>query len=242
MKIQSESRRDQEAAAAPGQQLLVWDLPVRVFHWLIVLCFAGAWLTSEGEEWRLVHVTLGYTMAILVAFRILWGFVGTRYARFSSFVRGPSCVARYVGALLRGRPQHYTGHNPAGAVAIVAMLGLAAAVVVSGWATYATAAGEAFEEVHEAIASVMLAVVGVHIAGVLAASWLHRENLVRSMITGRKPAAPGAGITRPRRAVAGLLAAAILAFWWQQWENGTAADAVNGSPAARHAQQRGDHD
>lgn len=239
MKTESEPRRDQHAA--PGQQVLVWDLPVRVFHWLIVLCFAGAWLTSESEQWRLLHVTLGYTMGILVAFRLVWGVVGTRYARFANFVRGPSSVASYLGSLLRGQPRHYIGHNPAGAVAILALLGLAAAVVASGWATYSEVGGEAFEEVHEAVASVMLAVVGVHIAGVLAGSWLHRENLVRSMITGRKAAAPDSGISRPRRAVAGLLIAGLLAFWWLQWENAPAANA-DGSPPARHGQHHGDDD
>ena len=81
-------------------------------------------------------MTLGYTMAGLVAFRIVWGLVGTRHARFSSFVRGPAAVARYVGAMLRGQPEHHTGHNPAGALAIVALLGLTLAVTASGWATF----------------------------------------------------------------------------------------------------------
>ena len=94
---------------------LVWDLPVRLFHWLLVLCFAGAWLTAESEHWRLVHVTLGYTMAALVAFRIVWGLLGTRYARFSSFVRGPSAVLAYLRSLSGPKPEHHTGHNPAGA-------------------------------------------------------------------------------------------------------------------------------
>ena len=73
-----------------GRRVLVWDAPVRVFHWLMVLSFAGAYLTAESERWRLLHVTLGYTMAGLVVFRMLWGLVGTRHARFASFVRGPA--------------------------------------------------------------------------------------------------------------------------------------------------------
>src|SRR5690606_37588088 len=90
---------------------LVWDVPVRVFHWLLVLCFAGAWLTAESEHWRLVHVTLGYTMAGLLAFRVLWGLVGTRYARFASFVRGPRAVIGYLKSLVGRHPEHHTGHN-----------------------------------------------------------------------------------------------------------------------------------
>jgi len=103
-------------------KILVWDAPVRVFHWLMVLSFAGAYLTAESERWRLVHVSLGYTMGGLVAFRILWGLLGTRHARFASFVRGPAAVMRYGRALLNGTPEHHVGHNPAGAVAIVLLL------------------------------------------------------------------------------------------------------------------------
>ena len=94
--------------------ILVWDLPVRMFHWLTVLSFAGAWLTAESERWRLLHVTLGYTLAGLLVFRVLWGLIGTRHARFTDFVRGPGAVRRYLAALLRGQPEQAVGHNPAG--------------------------------------------------------------------------------------------------------------------------------
>ena len=171
-------------------KILVWDAPVRVFHWLLVLSFAGAYLTAESERWRLVHVSLGYTMGGLVAFRILWGLLGTRYARFANFVRGPAAVMRYGRALLRGQPEHHVGHNPAGAVAIVLLLLLSMALVASGWAIYNEVGGDWLEELHEVAANVMLAVVGVHVAGVVLASWLHRENLVRAMVTGKKEGPP----------------------------------------------------
>src|SRR5689334_25268350 len=126
-----------EAGGTPATRtILVWDAPVRVFHWLMVLCFAGAYLTAESERWRLAHVTLGYTMAGLVAFRLLWGWVGTRHARFSSFVRGPEAIARYLRGLVGGRPEHHAGHNPAGALVIVALLGMTLVVTAAGWATY----------------------------------------------------------------------------------------------------------
>ena len=86
----SVSPADVSATPASSRKVLVWDAPVRVFHWLMVASFAGAYLTAESERWRLLHVTLGYTMAGLVAFRIVWGLVGTRHARFASFVRGQS--------------------------------------------------------------------------------------------------------------------------------------------------------
>jgi len=171
--------------AAPAT-VKVWDLLVRVFHWSFAASFAGAWLTAESERWRDVHVFLGYAMLGLVAFRLLWGVVGPRHARFSSFVRGPAAIARYLRSLLSGSPEHHLGHNPAGAVAIVLLLALALLAGASGWAVYNDLGGEWLEESHEFLAGAMLAVVGVHLAGVAVASWLHRENLVASMLTGRK--------------------------------------------------------
>jgi cytochrome b len=161
-----------------------------VFHWLTVLSFAGAWLTAESERWRLVHVTLGYTLAGLVVFRVLWGLVGTRHARFASFVRGPAAVRRYLRSLLGGQPEHHTGHNPAGALAIVALLALALGVTATGWAGYNDVAASWTEEVHEVLANGMLALVLVHVAAVVLASRLHRENLVAAMITGHKQGSP----------------------------------------------------
>lgn len=222
MNVTSASRAEAPPQAADGR-VLVWDAPVRVFHWLMVLSFAGAYLTAESERWRLAHVTLGYTLAGLVAFRILWGLVGTRHARFASFVRGPAAVARYLGSLRRGRPEHHSGHNPAGALAIVALVLLALAVSASGWATYQDIGGHWLEEAHEAAASLMLAVVGVHVAGVVVGSWLHRENLVRSMITGRKAASPQDAIRSAWRSVAALMVVAVIGFWGLQWQGAPAA-------------------
>ncbi len=200
-------------------KILVWDAPVRIFHWLMVLSFAGAYLTAESESWRLVHVTLGYTMAGLVAFRLAWGLTGTRYARFAAFVRGPKAVARYLRALLRGQPEHTTGHNPAGAIAIVAMLGLTAAIGATGWAAYNDISGEWVAELHELVANAMLLVVGIHVAGVVVASWLHKENLVRAMVTGCKLGSPEDGIRSAWRILAIVMLASVLGFWYLQWQS-----------------------
>jgi cytochrome b len=198
---------------------LVWDVPVRVFHWLLVLCFAGAWLTAESEHWRLVHVTLGYTMAALVAFRVVWGLMGTRYARFASFVRGPRAVLAYLRSLSGPKPEHHTGHNPAGALAIVGLLALIAVTAASGWATYSEIGGDWLEEAHELAANGLLALVLVHLVGVVVGSWVHRENLVRSMLTGRKPVPPAEGIRRGWATVAAVMLAGVLGFWWVQWQS-----------------------
>lgn len=179
-------------SGAPTATVKVWDVLLRAFHWSFAACFAGAWLTAESERWRDVHVLLGYTMLGLVAFRLLWGIVGPRHARFANFVRGPAAVVRYLRSLLTSAPEHHVGHNPAGAVAILLLLGIALAAIASGWATYNDLGGHWLEEAHEFLAGAMLAVVGVHLAGVALSSWLHRENLVAAMLTGRKPAPPRA--------------------------------------------------
>ncbi|MDO8459242.1 MAG: cytochrome b/b6 domain-containing protein [Burkholderiaceae bacterium] len=209
-------------------KILVWDAPVRVFHWLLVLSFAGAYLTAESERWRLLHVSLGYTLGGLVAFRILWGLIGTRYARFASFVRGPAAVTRYVRTMLSGKPEHHIGHNPAGAVAIVLLLLSSIAIVASGWAIYNDVGGHLVEELHEGASNFMLIVVGVHVAGVLVASWLHRENLVRSMVTGKKDGAPHEGIRRAWRPLAIIILLSVLGFWWMQWQSVPSNAATNG--------------
>lgn len=222
-------------------KILVWDAPVRVFHWLLVLSFFGAYLTAESERWRLVHVSLGYTMGGLMAFRILWGLMGTRYARFGSFVRGPSAVMRYLRGLVAGRPEHHVGHNPAGAVAIVLLILFSIAVVATGWALYNDVGGKLVEELHEGAANFMLAIVGLHVAGVAVASWLHRENLVRSMVTGKKDGAPEEGIRRPWRPLAVVVLLAVLGFWWLQWQSApapvTSADGISlqSKKSASHA-------
>lgn len=198
---------------------LVWDVPVRVFHWLLVLCFAGAWITAESEHWRLVHVTLGYTMAGLVAFRVLWGLVGTRHARFASFVRGPRAVLGYLKSLIGRQPEHHTGHNPAGALAIVGLLALIGVTAASGFATYNELGGEWLEELHEEAAHGLLILVGVHVVGVIVGSVVHKENLVRAMFTGRKPAPADEGIRRAWAPLAVALLAAVFGFWWLQYES-----------------------
>ena len=177
--------------SAPSPTVKVWDVLLRLFHWSFAACFAGAWLTAESERYRDVHVTLGYAMLGLIAFRLLWGCVGPKHARFASFVRGPGAVLRYLASLLSGRPEHHVGHNPAGAVAILLLLALGLVSIASGWMAYNDLGGKWAEESHELLAGAMLAVVGVHLAGVAVASWLHRENLVASMLTGRKKVADG---------------------------------------------------
>ena len=168
------------------EKILVWDLPTRIGHWLLVTAFIVSYLSGDSEEWRLVHVTAGYALAGALVFRLFWGVAGTRYARFKSFLFSPRQVFAYLSGLFQGKPAHWVGHNPAGSYAIYALISLGAAVVGSGWAVYADVGGEWLEEAHDVLSYAMLGVVGVHVAGVVVSSRLHRENLVRSMVTGYK--------------------------------------------------------
>jgi cytochrome b len=231
----SASRVESAPDNTTGKKILVWDAPVRVFHWLMVASFAGAWLTAESERWRLVHVTLGYTMAGLVAFRILWGLVGTRHARFSSFVRGPAAIARYLGSIVRGQPEHYTGHNPAGALAIIALLGLTLAITASGWATFNDVGAGWLEKLHEAAANIMIAVAAIHVAGALFSSWMHRENLVGAMISGRKSGKPEEAVRSAWRTVAALMLVVVLGFWWLEWKSAPTAGLTDADVATEIA-------
>ena len=233
--------------ATPAKpRILVWDLPVRLFHWMLAIAFAGAWLTAESERWRDVHVLLGYTAGVLVVLRILWGIVGSRHARFASFVRGPRRVAGYLRSLMSGHPEPTAGHNPAGAWAILALIALTLAVVATGLVVEADLGPRGLDEVHEAFATAMLVVVGIHVAGVIVGSLAHRENLVRAMVTGTKRGDPAEAIRGPRRLVAAVLVA-IVAGLWAGWLPTPGLSSAGGlttitakAPPARHHERSGD--
>jgi cytochrome b len=195
-------------------KVLVWDLPVRLGHWLLAACFAVAWLTGESEEWRLVHVVAGSAMAGIVLFRVLWGLIGSRYALFVDFVRGPEAVLSYLASLLKDRPQHYVGHNPAGGWAILALLGLVLLGSASGWLDYQELGGDWLEEVHEATVHALLVVVLIHLGGVFVGGLVHRENLVRPMFTGRKSGEVCDAIANVRPMAAMLLLAWTAMLAW----------------------------
>ncbi len=175
-----------------GATIKVWDPLLRLFHWSLAASFLVAWVSADA--WDDLHIWAGYAAAGLIAFRLLWGLIGPRYARFRQFLREPGSVLRFLGAMLRGREARYIGHNPAGAAMILGLLLVMTATALTGW-MYTTEAfwGVAWvEDVHEALANLLLAMVLLHIAGVILASLRHRENLVAAMVTGRKKA-PRAG-------------------------------------------------
>jgi cytochrome b len=172
------------------ETMKVWDPLVRVFHWSLAVSFALAWLTAE--ELDTVHEWAGYVIAGLLVFRLLWGLVGPKYARFGQFVRSPGTAVGYLRAMIQGREPRYIGHNPAGALMIVILILALAGTALTGWMQTLDAywGVEWVEEGHEALANLTLLLVALHIAGVVLASLRHKENLARAMIVGHKRA-PG---------------------------------------------------
>lgn len=195
------------------QRILVWDVPTRVFHWLLVVSFAGAFLTAESEGYRDIHIVLGYTLLGLIAFRLVWGFAGTRYARFRSFLFKPGEIAEYLTSLSRGNAVHYVGHNPAGSVAIFALLAFSLLSGLSGVMLLQDAGGEVLEELHELVSYAMLAIVLLHVGGVIASSVMQRENLAKAMVSGYKSAQPSEGIRRSYAWVGVIMLVLVVAFW-----------------------------
>jgi cytochrome b len=183
-------------------EIKVWDPLVRLFHWTLVAAFAIAYFT--GEELQNVHVWAGYTVLGLLGVRLLWGFIGTRYARFTDFVHSPRVILTYLKDVFTRKAPRHVGHNPAGGAMIILLLISLLATTLSGVALYGSDQGlgpfagfltglddfwvDALKEVHEFSANFTVALVIVHVGGVVWESVLHRENLVLAMINGRKRA------------------------------------------------------
>lgn len=170
----------------PPATVKVWDPLVRVFHWSLAGLFLLAYATADEVE--NVHIAAGYTIAALLGLRIVWGFVGPRHARFSDFVRSPRAVLAYARDVALLRAPRYLGHNPAGGAMVVALVVMLIGTCATGYmmTTGSFWGAKWVEEVHETFASLTIGLVVVHVLGVLVASFEHRENLVKAMITGRK--------------------------------------------------------
>jgi cytochrome b len=181
------------------ERALVWDLPVRITHWLLVLGVSGSWITHyAGPAWFAWHRRCGYAVLVLVAFRIVWGFVGTRYARFAAFLSSPRAIADWLRAGARRTP----GHNPLGALNVVALLLLlliqglsglfsndeiSSAGPLYGWISHESS--NRLSSLHRANKDWLLVLIGLHVAAVAWYALVRRQALVRAMISGRSDAA-----------------------------------------------------
>lgn len=179
----------------------VWDPLVRIFHWSLVLFFAIAYLTEDDFE--TIHSYAGYTVAALVGFRLVWGLIGTRHARFSDFVKSPATTIDYIKRMQSGSAPRYRGHNPAGGAMVMALLFSLLMTTLCGISLlaidgegplagtfFASLPEDPIEALHELFANGTLLLIFLHVAGVIYSSYEHKENLVRSMIHGRKQALP----------------------------------------------------
>lgn len=202
-------------------QVKVWDVPTRLFHWLLVVLFGAMWWSGEQGE-LMLHTRLGAGLLVLVVFRVLWGLWGSETARFGNFVRGPAVIAAY----LRGEPQAYAGHNPLGALMVLAML--AALLLQLGLGLFAldtdsylydgplaklldSELAEQISNWHGAWFNVLLLLVVVHVLAIAAYRFLRGENLVRAMLTGSKLRTTGIRVPVMRSAWLALLLLAVAA-------------------------------
>ena len=183
------------------ENVKVWDVPVRLFHWTLVLSFTAAYLTAEFHI-GFLHTLIGYFLCVLLLARVFWGFVGNQYARFNSFIFSPGETLAYVRSLRQGNPRHYFGHNPAGALMVFALLALLLLIFLTGLTTLAVIdfegpllfladyfsddASYAAHHLHGWLVDVALLLIPLHLLGVASGSIQHKENLVRAMITGKK--------------------------------------------------------
>jgi cytochrome b len=203
------------ATAARGRRTV--DAPTRMFHWLFALCFAGAWLSADGERARLVHVTLGYSCAGLLGFRVLWGLAGPRHARLGLMVRRIRNLPAWLRTLPAARPNWPQGRHAATASMIAAILALVLPLTLFGHATYSEWGGEWLATTHEFFGNTLGVVVLGHIGLIALSSALRGRNEARPMLTGRSAGA-GPDLVRHNFAViAWLVCAALLGFWISQW-------------------------
>jgi len=208
--------------------ILVWDLPLRLFHWLLVLLVVVSWISASiGGNAMQIHLLSGYTILALVLFRILWGFLGSTHARFASFVRGPAAVIAYLRALTRNEPSRHLGHNPAGGWSAILMLavlllqactGLFANDDIATEGPLAKLVSKALSDritgVHHLNVKLLYVLIGLHLSAIAYYFFYKRENLVKSMFTGFKDAAADLGETAQGRGktwLAALLLAACAA-------------------------------
>ncbi|MFO1200561.1 MAG: cytochrome b/b6 domain-containing protein [Burkholderiaceae bacterium] len=211
-----------------AQRVRIWDLPTRLFHWSLAVLVVFSIVTAHiGGAWIDWHFRSGYAVLALIAFRIAWGFVGGRHARFANFLRGPSGIA----AALRGEPAPHAGHNPLGGLSVIAMLALIGAQAVGGLFAnddiasegplvrlVSKATSDTITTLHRINEKLIIALVVLHVAAIFFYLWRKRTNLVRPMITGDKsdvdPAqsTPDDAALRVRAAL--LLALSAAAVWW----------------------------
>ncbi len=191
----------QVPSATPDSTQLIWDFPLRLFHWSMVLAVGTAAVTGYFFEDALldVHAYAGYLLAYLLVFRLIWGFVGSYFSRFHSLALSPSLAVKHLKNLLRGKSHAYAGHNPLGAWMIVALLIMLVLTVITGFIVWGAEENRGplaalvshrladwSEEIHEALSGILMIAIGIHVVGVATETLLFKHPLIKAMITGKK--------------------------------------------------------
>ena len=193
---------------------LVWDLPTRIFHWALTAGLTAsasiALLTHDRDSLFPYHAILGLILALLVVLRLVWGFIGTRHARFGSFLFGPVALATYLRGIFTNTAARHPGHNPGSAYAILAMLLLLGGITITG--VLMSTGTRGLKDAHEVMTYSLLGVVAAHVLGVIAHTIRHRENITLGMIDGKKVCEPAEAIASVRPAFA-LLLVALVSLW-----------------------------
>jgi cytochrome b len=191
-----------------------WDLPTRLFHWTLAGLFLGAFavahLADERSPRFAIHMLLGIILLAAIAFRLVWGLIGSRHARFGAFLHSPAALVRYLKEAVAGRDRPTVGHNPGAAWAIYGMVLLPIALVATG--VLAQPKNELFEDLHGALGWVMVAAVAAHLAGIAFHTFRHRENIALAMVTGQRRGEPADAIGSSHP-LAAVLFVAVVAGW-----------------------------
>lgn len=198
-----------------SKRMMSWDAVVMVSHWLLAICFVGAVITQDSEKYRLLHVTMGYTMFGLVAFRLVWGFIGGKYARFNSIYPRIKKVIEYLKSLFTAEPQAFIGFHAIGFLAAYLLLAVILMVTISGYIVYEELGPDLFEGLHETLGNLLIAIVAIHIGGVVINAVIQKVKL--GMSAGQTGAAKRvvASIerSRPYKWMAALIILAVTYFW-----------------------------
>jgi cytochrome b len=196
-----------------------------MFHWLFALCFVGAYITADGESWRLLHVTLGYTLAGLLGFRVVYGVIGPRHARLSLMWRKLVGLPAWLASFKLSQPGKVNwlqGQNLVMALAVVALLVVVVPVTLSGYLNYNDVGGDLMEELHETVGELFLWLVLAHLALIAGLSVLRRKNQALPMLTGRTPGAGPDLVKSNKRWLAALVLLGVLAYWGWEWQQSPA--------------------
>jgi cytochrome b len=195
-----------------NNKVLVWDFPVRIFHWGLAICFVGSWLTSESENYKMLHISFGYTGVLLLLFRIFWGFFGTKYANFKTFIYRFVEIKKYLLNIFSKKQDHYIGHNPAAGLMMLFLMMLFLLTSFSGFLFYK----EFFEskDFHEIFAYITMVLVIGHVLAAILMSILEKQNLVKSMVTGKKNGLLKEGIKDSKLVVGIVLIVVSIIFFY----------------------------